>query len=110
MAEQKQYFLDRHRFIMIAIILLIMWAGFMIFYYLKADEITRDPCSICSERMGKDVSCILQQPYPVTKTYYPNGSYSDNTEEIKRQIYDENTKKNAVNFSFNNLIINNSGD
>ena len=71
----KAFWITDSRFKFIAIILLIMWAGFMVLFYLKADEITKDPCSICSERMGKQVVCTLQTNFePVSRVYYPNGT------------------------------------
>lgn len=44
----------------------------MTFYYLKADEVTRDPCSICAERMGEKVICTTGDFIPIRMIFYPN--------------------------------------
>jgi len=88
MDEVKTYWLDRHRFLAIAIILLIMWGGFMIFYYFKADEITKDPCSICSKYMGEQVVCTsYNSMVPIHRNYYPNGSIITEKPIINVSIY-----------------------
>ncbi|HJX50108.1 MAG TPA: hypothetical protein VJ438_01465 [Candidatus Nanoarchaeia archaeon] len=51
-----------------------MWLGLMFFFYLKADEVTKDPCSICSKKIGENIICKTQSLNPITKTYYPNFS------------------------------------
>ena len=51
-----------------------MWIGFFVFFYLKADEITKDPCSICAKKMGEEVSCRVGQNVILERTYLPNGS------------------------------------
>lgn len=66
--------IDNKRFWIVIGIVVIMWLGIMIFFYLKADEVTRDPCSICSEKMGDKVICTLTGFTPLTRVYYPNGS------------------------------------
>lgn len=48
----------------------------MTFFYLKADEITKDPCSICAEYMGDTVTCTTGTFQPISKIYYQNGSIS----------------------------------
>jgi hypothetical protein len=88
MTEKKEYFLDRHRFLAIGIFLLIIWFGFIVFFYLKADEITKDPCRICSERMGEEVTCTVGTFIPVNRVYYPNGTiYEDRNDiQVKKEI------------------------
>ena len=67
----KKYFITGSRFKFIGIILLIIWIGFMVFLYLKADEITKNPCSICAEKSGENVICTVGY---LQRTYYPNDS------------------------------------
>lgn len=74
MNEEKTYWLDRHRFLTIAIILIIMWIIVILFFYFKADEITKDPCRICAERKGDKVMCFIGGIIPQSETYYPNGT------------------------------------
>ncbi len=73
----KTFWITDSRFKLIAILLMIIFLIFMAFFYLKADEITRDPCSICSERMGDKVMCTTIGYKPITRTYSPDGSIED---------------------------------
>ena len=43
----------------------------MLVIFLKADEISRDPCSICSERIGQEVNCYAGTLHRV---YLPNAT------------------------------------
>ena len=76
----KTFYITDSRFKFIALILFLMWLGFMCFFFMKAEEITKDPCSICSKRMGENIICYTQSSNPISKTYYPNGSekFEDN--------------------------------
>ena len=96
MNEQKEYWWNKYRILIIVIVCLLMWIGFFAFYYLKADEITKDPCSICSKRMGENVICTIGGIIPVTRTYYPNGSIVTNKPEV---IIDYTNKKYGINFT-----------
>ena len=103
----KKYWIADNRFKYMGLILLIMWAGFMLFFYLKADEITKDPCSICAKQMGSNVFCTTQSLLPVTRTYYPNGSISDNSKEVKVEAYKEINKNKSEVFgdlNFTDLV------
>jgi len=70
----KEYWITNSRFKLIVIILVLMWIGIMVFFYLKSDEITKDPCSICSKKMGEEVICYTQGSIQLKRTYYLNGS------------------------------------
>lgn len=70
----KEYWITDNRFKFIAILLLIIFLIFMLVIYLKADEVTKDPCSICSEKMGEKVVCTIGGFIPQQRVYYPNGS------------------------------------
>ena len=71
-----------NRFIIVSIILILIYAGFMLLFYLKADEITKDPCSICSKYMGKTVFCTTESTIPLDRYYFPNGSIVTNVPEV----------------------------
>ena len=58
----------------ILIALIIVWFSFILFFFIKADEITRDPCSICAERMKDNVYCQTLTDIPAKRTYFYNGS------------------------------------
>ena len=49
----------------------------MTLIYFKADEITKDPCSVCSKRIGEEVLCMTTGTPTLTRTYFPNGSISN---------------------------------
>lgn len=80
------------KFLVVVVILVLIWISFFVFFYLKADEVTKDPCSICSKYMGEEVVCTTQTFIPSTKVYYPNGS-----------VYTEQPK---VNFPMDNIKLN----
>ena len=54
--ELMDYFKSK-RFIIIMVVLITMWLLLMLFFYLKADEITKHPCAICSAKVGTDIVC-----------------------------------------------------
>jgi len=70
----KKYWITNSRFKFIAIILLIIFLTLMTLIYLKADEVTRDPCSICAEKIGENVVCFTQGYPQLERTYYANGT------------------------------------
>jgi len=73
----KEYWITNSRFKLIVIIMVLMWIGVMTLFYLKADEVTKDPCSICSKYMGEEVICtsmVLGNTVPARRIYYPNGT------------------------------------
>lgn len=75
--QTKRFFITDNRFKYIGIILLIIWIGFMVFFYLKADEITKDPCGICAKQMSNKVVCTVGGIEPQMRTYYPNFTITD---------------------------------
>lgn len=68
----KEYFFNDKRFKIIAALLMIIFLVFMAFLYLKAEEITRDPCSICASRMQEPIVCTIGGHKTITKTFYPD--------------------------------------
>lgn len=75
----------KERLIIIGVVILIVWFSLLIFWYLKADEITKDPCNVCAKRFNKNVTCTLSGALPVQRTYLPNGTIVDTTPKIYRQ-------------------------
>ncbi len=73
----KAYWISDNRFVFVALLLFLMWIGLMVFYYLKADEVTKDPCSICSARFNENVICTMGGVIPLSRVYYPNGTIID---------------------------------
>jgi len=70
----KKY--DRFRFVVIAVILFLMWLGIMGLLYLKADEVTKQPCSVCAYKMGENVICYMKDS-PIKRTYFTDGLIID---------------------------------
>lgn len=71
---KEKFWLSDKRFYIIATILMLMWLGLMLFFYLKADEVTKHPCSICAEKIGEEVRCTTGGYKPITKVFHPNFS------------------------------------
>jgi len=98
----------RNNFIILAIVMLIIWASFLAFLWVKADEITKDPCSICANKTDTTVMCtkFALGSIPVNKFYYPNGTETTNRGEIEDMINRESKKDIYGNINFNsfNLI------
>lgn len=59
-----------------------MWLGVMVLLYVKADEVTKDPCRICSEQHGEAVTCVAGELIQKYRTYYPNGSEVDSADQV----------------------------
>lgn len=72
--DNKEYWITNSRFKLIVIILVLMWLGVMFLLYLKADEVTKDPCQICAKKMGQDVICRVGTAYFQERIYHPNYS------------------------------------
>lgn len=81
-SDNLREYLTSKKFLIIICVLLLMWGSLMVFFYLKADEVTKDPCRICSEYMGEKVTCTLQYSTPVNRYYYPNGSVTQDQPRI----------------------------
>lgn len=91
--------------------LLFMFSFIMIVIINYYQEIKDNPCQICSKKLGTNVYCTATdgENIPVTRTYYPNGTISDNTKElieIINRIESEIQKENRINFSKFNISIN----
>lgn len=66
--------LDHKKFYATCIVIVIMFGMLVFLWYKKADEVTRDPCSICAMRQGKDTTCTIEGIGSLT--YLKNGSSS----------------------------------
>ena len=85
----REYWITNSRFKLIAIILVVMWCGIMVLFYLKADEVTKDPCSICAEKMGDEVVCsvmVLGGNVPASRIYYSNGSIYNDLPKVRSTL------------------------
>jgi len=65
---------EKHRIITVTIAMLIIWFSLLAFFWIKADEITKDPCSICSERYEDKIICRDIYGNSINIEYYPNGT------------------------------------
>jgi len=91
--------IEEHKLTSVIIVMLIIWFSLLSFWFLKADEITKDPCSICAERHGEKILCTTNGIYPITRSYETNGTIYDNTNEIVKQA----TQELAPNYTKLNL-------
>jgi len=69
----KAFWITNSRFRIIIIVMLIIWISMFALFYMKADEVTKDPCSVCANRIGEEVTCGVGNSGRIIKqTYYPN--------------------------------------
>jgi len=74
MQNKKTFWVTDNRFKFIALLLFLMFLVFMLLLFLKANEITRSPCSVCAARMSENVHCYLGG---LQRIYYQNYSVVD---------------------------------
>ena len=72
----KEYWITNNRFKYIGLILFLMFLVFMVLIYLKADEVTNNPCQICAKKMGENVYCSIGNQQ---RTFLPNFSTIDSS-------------------------------
>lgn len=97
-------FIDENPMIMVGIVMLIVWFSLLTFFFIKADEITKDPCNICAERVGENYKCF-PEGLGAEITYYQNGSIEVDDSKIKDIFY--STKPGNLTFNMTALISNN---
>jgi len=76
--SKVEYWLTNKRFVIMVVIMVLMWAVIIGFFYLKADEVTKDPCGVCANQMGEDVVCSIAGTNPISRTYFSNWSVTQN--------------------------------
>jgi len=70
----KAFWITDSRFKFIAILLMIIWLGFMVLFFLKAEEITNNPCNVCAKRMDMPVKFALEGKQ---RSYNPDGTMEE---------------------------------
>lgn len=75
--KENKYWLGDKRFYIILAALFILWGGVMLLFYLKAEEVTKNPCQVCAKKMGTSVVCTTQGTKLVSRIFYPNYSVQD---------------------------------
>ena len=48
----------------------------MVLIYLKADELTHNPCELCAEKVGENVYCTVGDQQ---RTFFPNFTTVDSS-------------------------------
>ena len=72
------YFGGEKKFYIVMVVLIIMWLLLLGFFYLKADEVTKNPCSVCAKKQQENVVCSVGSIGGiVSRTYYTNYSVYD---------------------------------
>lgn len=66
----KEYWITNSRFKLIVIVMLIIWFSLLVFWWMKAEEITNHPCEVCARVMGDNVNCYTGKFQPISKTFY----------------------------------------
>ena len=75
---ESRYYLDTKRFIILASFLMLIFLTLMFLLYLKADEITKNPCQICAKKIGNSVICTVNSGTEImTRTFEPNFTIHD---------------------------------
>lgn len=74
MTSKDEFWLDRNRFAVVIAVVLLIWGSMFTFLYLKYDEITKHPCTLCAEKVGNGILCTTQSLDAETKLFLPNGS------------------------------------
>jgi hypothetical protein len=96
--DDKKFMISIKRLIIVGILILFVWGSLVVFLYFKYDEVTKDPCRICSERMGEKVICTTGETYISIRTYYPNGTINTYYPEVAKPIFNFNlTKEDVIN-------------
>lgn len=72
---EKDWFVQ-HKFITIVVTLIIIWGSLLAFLWTEAASIRKHPCSICAEKAGSEVSCMVNNNFlnPDPTVFYGNGS------------------------------------
>jgi len=70
----KEFYVTNNRFKFIALILFLMFLVFMLVIFLKGDEISKSPCSICAKQQGENVICYVGD---MQRIYYQDYSIVD---------------------------------
>lgn len=69
----------RWKMFWIAVILIMIIWGSLFFYIVKyGEDVKRDPCSVCAERIGDKVTCVYGTS---TIAFYPSGKIEDESGE-----------------------------
>jgi len=68
----KEFWITNSRFKIILLVLFIFWLGIMALFYLKADEVTKHPCSICAEKQGTNVMCSMMDSSGNIQVFSPD--------------------------------------
>ena len=78
--NQKEYYFTDSRFRWISLLLFLMFVIFMVFLYLKAEEITHNACQVCARQLGTNVVCQIIGQTPIEEMiFYPNFTITERT-------------------------------
>jgi len=58
----------------VVVIVLLMWFTLFWFILNYGNEVKKDPCSVCAEKMKGDIICSMRG---AVRIYYKNGSIED---------------------------------
>lgn len=74
MGIENNYWLSNKRFIIIAILLMIIFFTLMGLIYSKGNELSKHPCTLCAESHSATIQCFLPGIRPIRESYDPNGT------------------------------------
>lgn len=85
----KEYWVTDSRFKWMSLLLVFIFLVAMVVIVWQGENISKNPCSICAEKQGTDVSCSTIDNSGRSKTFSPDGT----------EIYREITNVNLTNIS-----------
>lgn len=87
----KKYWITDSRFKIILVFFFIMWLGLMGLFYLKAEEVTKNPCQICAKKIGEEVLCTYGKGFErYSIVFYPNFTVEEVKDDARRFVLPEN--------------------
>ncbi len=71
----KKFWISDSRFKFIGLILFLMFLIFMLVIFLVGNAISNDPCQLCAEKMGTEITCYSGSG--MQRVYFPDFSIVD---------------------------------
>ena len=65
---------DRNRVMLSLILIALVWSSLFFLFWSKGKELTTNPCSLCAEKIGRDITCRADIIDVGNIIFYENGS------------------------------------
>lgn len=70
--ERSTDWVKNHYWTTFAIFMFFVWGSIFAMLWIKADEVTKDPCGVCAKKLGTEVTCTISGFQSINKIFYPN--------------------------------------